>query len=89
MHKSEEPVVRPSLLIADIETAAAALAKAGFEITHPPAEIADRGKFAIYTQGGNHHGLWQVQVLTSRATLGVSSGAGSAFTNRNRSPHLT
>ena len=33
---------------------------AGGEIAHPPMEIPGRGKFAIYIQGGVHHGLWQV-----------------------------
>ena len=60
MHESEEPVVRPYLLVNDIDAAAAAAVKAGGEIAHPPMEIPGHGKFAIYTQGGIHHGLWQV-----------------------------
>jgi hypothetical protein len=31
----------------------------GAEIAHPPMEIPGHGKFAIYVQGGVHHGLWQ------------------------------
>ena len=60
MHDAEDPVVRPYLLVDDIDAAAAAAAEAGGEIAHPPMEIAGHGKFAIYIQGGIHHGLWQV-----------------------------
>ena len=45
MHEIEEPVVRPYLLVDDIEAA---------------AELPSQGTFAIYIQGGIHHGLWQV-----------------------------
>jgi predicted enzyme related to lactoylglutathione lyase len=60
MHESEEPVVRPYLLVDDIEAAAAAAVEQGAEIAHPPMEIPGHGKFAIYIRGGIHHGLWQV-----------------------------
>jgi len=60
MHESEEPVVRPYVLVKDIDTAAVTAVKAGGEIAHPPMEIPGHGKFAIYIQGGIHHGLWQV-----------------------------
>jgi predicted enzyme related to lactoylglutathione lyase len=60
MHESEAPVVRPYLLVGDIETATAAAVACGAEIVHPPLEIAGLGTFAIYVQGGIHHGLWQV-----------------------------
>ena len=60
MHETEEPVVRPYLLVDDIESAAKAAAEAGGEIAHPPMEIPGHGKFAIYIQGGIHHALWQV-----------------------------
>jgi predicted enzyme related to lactoylglutathione lyase len=59
MRESEEPVVRPYLLVEDIDVAAETAANAGGEIAHPPMEIPGHGKFAIYIQGGNHHGLWQ------------------------------
>ena len=36
-----------------------AAAEAGAEIAHPPMEIPGHGKFAIFIQGGIHHGLWQ------------------------------
>ena len=59
MHESEEPVVRPYLLVDDIETAVDAVVAAGGEIAHPPLELPGYGTFAIYIQGGIHHGLWQ------------------------------
>ncbi len=59
MNETEEPVVRPYVLVDDIEAAAEAAKAAGAEIAHPPMEIPGHGKFAIYIQGGIHHGLWQ------------------------------
>ena len=59
MHESEEPVVRPYLLVDDIDAAAAEAVEAGGEIAHPAMEIPGHGKFAIFIQGGIHHGLWQ------------------------------
>ena len=59
MHESEEPVVRPYLLVEDIDAATESAVNAGGEIAHPPMEIPGYGRFAIYIQGGNHHGLWQ------------------------------
>ena len=60
MHEAEEPVVRPYLLVDDIDAAAKAAEEAGGEIAHPPMEIPGHGKFALYFQGGIQHGLWQV-----------------------------
>ena len=60
MHPTEEPVVRPYLLVQDVEAATAAAEAAGGEIAHPPMEIPGHGRFSIYIQGGVHHGLWQV-----------------------------
>ena len=60
MHVTEESVVRPYWLVDDIEAAVAAVAEAGGEIAHPPLEIQGKGTFAIYIQGGVHHGLWQL-----------------------------
>ena len=60
MHETEEPVVRPYLLVDDIDAAATAAVEAGGEIAHPTMEIPGHGKFAIYIQGGIHHGLWEV-----------------------------
>jgi predicted enzyme related to lactoylglutathione lyase len=59
MHESEEPVVRPYLLVDDIEAATQAAKENGGTIAHPPMEIPGHGTFAIYIQGGIHHALWQ------------------------------
>ena len=59
MHDTEEPVVRPYWLVIDIGAAVAAAVEAGAEVAHPPMEIPGLGAFAIYIQGGVHHGLWQ------------------------------
>lgn len=60
MHESEEPVVRPYLLVKDIDAAIVAAEKAGGKIALPPMELPGFGKCAIYIQGGIQHGLWQV-----------------------------
>jgi predicted enzyme related to lactoylglutathione lyase len=60
LHPTEEPVVRPYWLVDDIELAVAAAVKAGAQIAHPPREIPGHGTFAIYIQGGIHHGFWEL-----------------------------
>ncbi len=60
MRETEEPVVRPYWLVDDIVAAVAAAVHAGGEVAHPPMEIPGHGTFAIYLQGGNDHGLWQL-----------------------------
>jgi predicted enzyme related to lactoylglutathione lyase len=60
MHETEESVVRPYLLVDEIDTAVQSAEAAGGEIAHPPMEIPGHGKFAIFIQGGVHHGVWQV-----------------------------
>ena len=60
MRSDEAPVVRPYLLVDDIESAVEAARAAGAEIAIPPMEMPGRGKFAIYIQGGIEHGLWQI-----------------------------
>ena len=60
LHESEEAVVRPYWLVDDIEAAITAAVEAGGEVAHPPLEIPGHGTFAIYIQGGVHHGLWQL-----------------------------
>ncbi|MGB0714893.1 MAG: VOC family protein [Phycisphaerae bacterium] len=59
MRDDEAPVVRPYWLVDDLEGAFKKAVKDGAEPAHPPYEIAGIGKFAIYIQGGNDHGLWQ------------------------------
>lgn len=60
LRDTEEPVVRPYWLVDDIDAAVAAVVRAGGEVAHPPMQIPGHGTFAIYLQGGNDHGLWQV-----------------------------
>ena len=60
MHETEAPVVRPYFLVDDIDAAVEAATAAGGEIAHPPMEIPGHGTFAIFIQGGVHHGLWQL-----------------------------
>ena len=60
LRETEEPVVRPYWLVKDIEAAVAAVVHAGGKIAVPPMQIPGHGTFAIYIQGGNDHGLWQL-----------------------------
>ena len=60
LRETEEPVVRPYWLVRDIKAALASAVQAGGEIAVPPMEIPGHGTFAIYLQGGNDHGLWQL-----------------------------
>lgn len=60
LRETEEPVVRPYWLVEDIEAAVAAVVEAGGQVAVPPMLIPGHGTFAIYLQGGNDHGLWQL-----------------------------
>lgn len=60
LRDTEEPVVRPYWLVDDIDAAVAAVVEAGGVVAHEPLEIPGHGTFAIYLQGGNDHGLWQL-----------------------------
>lgn len=60
MHADEGPVVRPYVLVEDIEAAVDAAKAAGGEVALPPTEIPGHGTFAIYFQGGIQHGLWKL-----------------------------
>ena len=61
MAEHEEPVVRPYLLVDDIEAAVEAAREAGGQIAMPATEIPGRdGRFAIYFQDGIQYGLWQI-----------------------------
>ena len=59
MHDAETPVVRPYLVVDDIDAAAEAAAEAGADFMVPPMEAPGRGKYAIYFLGGIQHALWQ------------------------------
>jgi predicted enzyme related to lactoylglutathione lyase len=67
LRATEEPVVRPYWLVDDIVAAVAAAVQAGGEVAHPPMEIPGHGTFAIYLQGGNDHGLWQLPARAAAA----------------------
>jgi len=60
MRDTETPVVRPYLLVHDIDEAVAAAASSSAEIAMTATEIPGHGKFAIIIQGGIESGLWQV-----------------------------
>lgn len=60
LHETEAPVVRPYWLVEDIHAALAAAEALGCVVAHPPLDLPGLGTFAIYIQGGIHHGLWQV-----------------------------
>ncbi len=60
LRETEDPVVRPYWLVDDIAAALVAVVQAGGEIALPPMEIPGHGTCAIYLQGGNDHGLWQL-----------------------------
>lgn len=60
MHDGEKPVVRPYILVEDIEAAVAEAAKSKCEIAVPPMKIPGHGTCAIVFQSGIEFGLWQV-----------------------------
>ena len=60
LRDTEAPVVRPYWRVEDIQAAVAAVAEADGEIALPSMELPGHGIIAIYRQGGNDHGLWQV-----------------------------
>jgi uncharacterized protein len=60
LRDSESPVVRPYLLVSEIEASVAAAAASGAEIAMTPTEIAGYGQFAIVIHGGIESGLWQL-----------------------------
>ncbi len=59
MHAGERPVVRPYLLVDDIESAVAAASKKGAEVIVPPMKLGGHGTCAILVQGEIELGLWQ------------------------------
>lgn len=60
MHASESPVVRPYWRVADIQAALDEATAAGAQVLHPACELPELGTFAIFSQGGTQHGLWQL-----------------------------
>ncbi len=60
MHDIEKPVVRPYLLVQDIQAAVSAAADSGADVALPPMKIAGHGTCAIVIQGGIECGFWQL-----------------------------
>lgn len=60
LRATEDPVVRPYLLVGDIDAAVRAAEEAGAQVAVPPTEIPGQGTFSIYLLGGIEHGLWQL-----------------------------
>lgn len=59
MHGAEKAVVRPYVLVDDIQAAVKAAEAAGAQIMVPPMPIPGQGTCSIYILGGVEHGLWQ------------------------------
>lgn len=59
MHGAEKAVVRPYILVKDIDAAVAAADKSGAKIAVPPMKIEGHGTCAIFIQHGIESGLWQ------------------------------
>lgn len=59
LRDTETPVVRPYVLIDDIEAAVQSAVESGAEIAMPPMEIPEYGMFAIVIHGGIECGFWQ------------------------------
>lgn len=61
MRETEMPIVRPYVLVDDIEAAVKAAEGAGATVALPPMEMpGGQGTFSIYILGGIEHGLWQL-----------------------------
>lgn len=60
LRDNEDPVVRPYLLVEDIQAAVDAAAESGAEVALPPMELTGHGTCAIVIQGGIESGFWQL-----------------------------
>lgn len=59
LRDSEKPVVRPYILVHDIQAAVDAASAAGAEVALPPMKLKGHGTCAILVHGGIESGLWQ------------------------------
>jgi predicted enzyme related to lactoylglutathione lyase len=59
LRDDERPVVRPYVLVGDLEAAVERARAAGAEIALPSMDLPGHGRCAIYFLGGIEHGLWQ------------------------------
>jgi len=60
LRDTENPVVRPYMLVENVKATVDAASEAGAEIAMPPVEIPGHGTFAIVIQGGIDSGFWQL-----------------------------
>ena len=60
LRDTEQPIVRPYVLVGDIKASVAAARSDNAEIAMEPMEIPGYGQFAIVIQGGIELGLWQL-----------------------------
>jgi predicted enzyme related to lactoylglutathione lyase len=60
MHASENPVVRPYILVVDIEATVAAAKNSGAEVLVPPMKLGEHGTCAIVYHSGLEAGFWRV-----------------------------
>ena len=60
LRETETPVVRPYVLVEDINAAVDDAKELGAEVAIPPMEIPGQGQFAIVIHGGIECGFWQV-----------------------------
>ena len=60
MRETEAPVIRPYMLVDDIQRAVEAAAQAGAEVAVPPMELPGHGTCAIVIHGGIESGLWEL-----------------------------
>ena len=60
LRDTETPVVRPYILVSDIQAAVDTAAESGAEVALPPMELPGHGTCAIVIHGGIESGLWQI-----------------------------
>jgi len=60
LRDDEIPVVRPYVLVENIQATVDAAAKAGAEVALPPMELPGHGTCAIVIQDGIESGFWQL-----------------------------
>ena len=59
LRDTETPVVRPYMLVDQIQAAVEAAEAAGAQVAMPPTQLPDYGTFAIVIQGGIECGFWE------------------------------
>lgn len=61
LRETETPVVRPYVLVDDIQASVAAAAEGGAEVAIASMAIPGHGTIAVVIQGGIETGMWQVE----------------------------